>query len=120
MKNATVYLMAVGYIAAGIMHLLFPRGYLRIMPAWVPAPLMAVYASGVIEILFALLLLPVATRAVAAWLIIVMLVAIFPANIQMVINFRDQHSRYLWLAIARLPLQLVLIWWAWYYTRTIK
>ena len=75
-----------------------------------------VYLSGVLEIVFALLLLPLTTRHVAAWLIIFLLIAVFPANMQMALNFRRKHNPYLWLAIARLPLQPLLIWWAWIYT----
>ena len=46
-----------------------------------------------------------------------LLVAIFPANIQMMINFWNKNNPYLWIAIARLPLQILLIWWAWSYTK---
>ena len=108
--------MATGYVIAGIMHFVRPRTYKRIMPPWVPQPLAMVYLSGVMEITFALLLLPVITRHIAAWLIVLLLIAVFPANVQMALNFRRKHHPYLWLAIVRLPLQPLLIWWAWLYT----
>jgi uncharacterized membrane protein len=73
--------------------------------------------SGICEIVFALLLIPIATRTIGAWLLIVLLIAIFPANIQMSINYSRKHSPQFWLTIIRLPFQLVLIWWAWLYTR---
>ncbi len=111
-----LYVMAAGYAAAGITHFVYPRVYKRIMPPWVPQPMFVVYLSGVLEIVFALLLLPLTTRHVAAWLIIFLLIAVFPANMQMALNFRRKHNPYLWLAIARLPLQPLLIWWAWIYT----
>jgi uncharacterized membrane protein len=60
-------------------------------------------------------LIPDATRSIAAWLIIALLIAIFPANIQMSINFKRKNNPYFWITIVRLPLQLLLIWWAWLY-----
>ncbi len=119
MEDIMLYIMAAGYGAAGIMHFVVPKTYLKIMPPWVPRPLLMVQVSGVLEILFAVLLLPIGTRHIAAWLIIALLIAIFPANIQMAINFSARRNRYFWLAIARLPLQAVLVWWAWLYTRGI-
>lgn len=112
MKEISVYVMALVYVVAGINHFVHPRFYLKIMPPLLPYPAALVNISGVCEILFALLLLPVATRHVGAELIIFLLVAVFPANIYMAINWRRKHYRRLWIAYLRLPLQLVLIWWA--------
>ena len=112
-----MYIMVVLYVALGINHFVHPRFYLKIMPPWLPYHMALVNISGICEIAFALLLLPHATRHAAAWLIILLLVAIFPANIQMFINWRRKHYPRLWIAIVRLPLQLVLIWWAWLYTK---
>lgn len=109
--------MVVFYILGGINHFVHPGFYLKIMPAWLPYHLLLLDISGVCEALFALLLLPVATRRLGAWLIILLLIAIFPANIQMAVSFMKEHSPYLWIAIVRLPLQLVLIWWAWIFTK---
>lgn len=117
MKLFSIYAMAIGYIFAGVMHFIFPKPYKRIMPPWLPYPLALVYISGICEIVFGLLLIPENTRSIAAWLIIALLIAIFPANIQMAINFRSRNNPYLWMAIARLPLQALLIWWAWTYTK---
>ena len=58
-----------------------------------------------------LLLLPT-TRKMAAWLIILLLIAIFPANIQMMLHYMDENNPRLWMAVVRLPLQVLLIWWA--------
>ena len=117
MKNIFLYIMAIGYIAAGANHFLAPRMYMKIMPDWVPAALLMVKVSGILEIGFALMLLPEKTRHLGAWLLIALLVAVFPANVQMAINFSRKDNPYLWLAYARLPLQLVLVWWAWVYTK---
>ena len=117
MSRYLLYLMALLYITAGIVHFVKPGTYLRIMPPYIPWPLAMVYLSGACEIVFGLLLWPESTRPTAAWLIIALLIAVFPANIQMAINFYKKDNTYLWLAIARLPLQGLLIWWAWIYTR---
>lgn len=113
-----LYIMALLYAAAGTFHFITPKMYLRIMPPYLPYHLALVYISGVCEIAFALLLLPGSTRPVAAWLIIALLIAVFPANIQMAINFYQKQNPNLWIAIARLPLQFVLIAWAWIYTKS--
>jgi uncharacterized membrane protein len=76
-----------------------------------------VYLSGVFEIGFALLLIPQVTRIVGAWLIILLLIAVFPANIQMTIDWYNENNPNLWATFVRLPLQLILIWWAWLYTK---
>jgi uncharacterized membrane protein len=69
--------------------------------------------------LFALLLLFPLTRRIAAWCIIVLLIAVFPANIQMVINYCQENNHLLWLAVLRLPLQIILIAWAYHFTKPI-
>ena len=117
MKNIFLYIMALAYIAAGVNHFLFPRMYIKIMPGWVPAAALMVKLSGILEIAFALMLLVERTRHLGAWLIIALLVAVFPANIQMALDYSRKANPLLWVAYARLPLQLVLIWWAWLYTK---
>ncbi|HLC83112.1 MAG TPA: DoxX family protein [Bacteroidia bacterium] len=116
MKIALLYFMALVYVAAGVYHFVNPKLYLKIMPPYLPFHLQLIYISGVIEIALGILLIPEGTRSIAAWLIIAMLIAIFPANIQMAINFWQKNSPSLWMAIARLPLQGVLIWMAWIFT----
>ena len=69
--------------------------------------------SGVAEIVLGILLLFNKTRKAATWGIIVLLIVIFPANVQMLINYIEQHNPNIWVAALRLPLQAPLIWWAW-------
>jgi uncharacterized membrane protein len=116
MKVFSLYAMVVCYVAAGINHFWHPGMYKRIVPSYLPFPLALVYVSGVCEVAFALMLIPEGSRRVAAWLIIAMLIAIFPANIQMTLDFYHRHSPYAWLTVLRLPLQLVLIYWAYCFT----
>ncbi|MEO8760259.1 MAG: MauE/DoxX family redox-associated membrane protein [Bacteroidia bacterium] len=116
-KLVLLYVMALLYVAAGIYHFVNPKMYQRIMPTYLPWHLPLVYISGVCEIVFALLLLPESTRPIGAWLVIALLIAVFPANIQMAVTYWQKQKPALWIAIARLPLQLVLIYWAWIYTK---
>ncbi|MDQ3279333.1 MAG: DoxX family protein [Bacteroidota bacterium] len=112
--------MAAAYIIAGINHFAHPQIYLAIMPPWLPAHAALVFVSGALEILFGVLLLLPRTRRAAAWGLILLLIAVFPANVQMLVNwFREENSR-LWLAVLRLPLQLLLIWWAYQYTKPLR
>jgi len=112
--------MAVIYILAGSNHFLHPEIYLRIMPAVLPAHQLLVIVSGVVEILLGILLLFPNCRRFAAIGIIALLVAVFPANIQMLLNYRQEHHPLLWLAVLRLPVQGFLIWWAFRYTRPME
>jgi uncharacterized membrane protein len=108
--------MAALYTAAGVYHFIRPKFYVRIMPSWLPYHLQLVYISGIAEIILGILLCFTSTRIFAAWGIIALLIAVFPANVQMMLNYQQQHHPYTWVAILRLPLQLVLIWWASRYT----
>lgn len=117
MKNVSLFAMAVLYIAAGLNHFIHPAFYIKIMPPWLPYHTALILISGVCEIAFGLMLLVPATRKTAAWLIILMLIAIFPANIQMMLNYLHENNSRLWIAIVRLPLQIVLIWWAYRFTK---
>ncbi|MEO5681048.1 MAG: DoxX family protein [Chitinophagaceae bacterium] len=117
MKLAGLYIMSLLYIAAGIWHFMRPRSYMKIMPPWLPWHLQLVYLSGAAEILLGILLVPESTRVMAAWGIIALLIAVFPANIQMTINYFHYNNPMKWITVARLPLQIVLIWLAWTYTR---
>ena len=111
------YILAAAFILAGINHFLNPQFYLKMMPPVLPAHIFLIYLSGVFEILFGVLLLIPKFSRFAAWLIIALLIAVFPANIYMALNpqmFPDISPTVLYL---RLPLQFVLIAWAFWFTR---
>lgn len=101
--------MAIAFVAAGANHFINAGFYLKIMPPVLPAPLFLVRLSGVFEIaLGALLVVPKFTR-LAAYGLIALLIAVFPANIFMAANaglFPEYSPTALYL---RLPLQFVLI-----------
>ncbi|KQS31095.1 hypothetical protein [Dyadobacter sp. Leaf189] len=115
-RNFSLYAMAFVYIFAGVMHFVKAELFLGIVPEFLPAPLAIVYISGICEFAFGSMLLYPKTRNAAAWLIILLLIAVFPANIKMAMDYQQQQNSHLWIALLRLPLQFVLIWWAWLYT----
>ncbi len=116
-RSAMKILMASLYIAAGINHFLRPEMYLRIMPPYLPWPMFLQYLAGFFEVVLGVFLFfPKYTR-LAAWGLIALLIAVYPANIHMAVNshlYPELSAVLLW---ARLPLQFVLIAWAWWYTR---
>lgn len=117
LKLILMYVMAFFYVLAGINHFRNPEVYMSIMPNYLPYHYALVIISGIFELALGVLLLFKQTRQWAAWGIILLLIAVFPANIQMAIDFYQIDHPYLWLALVRLPLQLVLIWWAYIYTK---
>jgi uncharacterized membrane protein len=102
-------------VAAGILHFAATDAYVRIMPDYLPWHRELVYLSGVFEIVFGLGLLWRKTRQAAGLCLILLFLAVLPANVNMAL--RDiQPSGFripaFWLW-ARVPFQLVLIYWAW-------
>ena len=116
-RKFSVYLLALIFVGAGILHFVAPKPYLRIMPPYLPAPLLLVYLSGVAEIVGGLGLLFAVARQVAGWGLILLLVAVFPANVYMLQTHGAGLSVPIWALWLRLPLQLVLIVWVWWSSR---
>jgi uncharacterized membrane protein len=112
-------ILALLFILSGIVHLVFPQLYLRIVPPYLPAHLPIVYISGAAEILGGIGLLVPSIRQAAAWGLIALLIAILPANIYMAIAHLPAPGMMgqSWAQWLRVPLQLPLIYWAWLYTR---
>jgi len=102
---------------AGANHFINPDFYLPMMPPWLPWPSALHLAAGAIEVLLGALLLIPRTRRLAAWGVILLLLAVYPANIHIASNpqlFPDVPMAFHWV---RLALQFVLIAWAWWFTR---
>lgn len=111
-----LYLMAGIYILAGLNHFRNPRMYVKIIPDYLPAPKLLNVLSGFAEILFGILLCIPSLSCSGAWGIIALLIAVFPANLYMLTHKKAGFGLPKWLLIARLPLQLLLIFWAYLYT----
>lgn len=118
-KEILRVVLAISIITVGVLHFANPAPFVKIMPPQLPYPLELVYISGFFEILGGIgLLIPLVSVA-AAWGLVALFIAVFPANINMTVNDIElegvPHSPALYWG--RLPLQAVLIAWAWWYTR---
>lgn len=116
MRTILRWLLALIFVVAGVMHFRAAPTYQKIMPPYLPFPLMLVYLSGIAEIVGGLGLLPRPTRKLAGWGLIALLVAVFPANVQMAVEGTQQVGidvpRWVWWA--RLPFQAVFLAWVWF------
>ena len=112
-RDYAAWIAAAFYIFAGVSHFLHFAAYLKIVPPHVPWPGAMVYLSGVAEIVGGSALLAPRFRRIAAIGLIALLVAVFPANIYMAMDNVQVTAAPIasWLLWARLPVQLLLIWW---------
>jgi uncharacterized membrane protein len=106
--------LAAIFVFAGVMHFAATGAYVRIMPPWLPLHRELVLLSGVFQVAGGIGLLVPRTRRAAGIGLVLLLVAVFPANVQMLLNARAAGASasteaLLW---ARLPLQLAVIAWA--------
>lgn len=115
MKTALRYLLSLTVIVTGILHFVAPDKLIKIVPDWLPAPRMLVLVSGACEIAGGVGLLVTRTRTLAAWGLAALFAAVFPANVNMAVHkiYTDNP----WILWGRLPLQAVLIAWAYWFTR---
>jgi uncharacterized membrane protein len=111
MHRPSIYLIALIFGAAGTAHLVWPAAFARIVPPYLPAPRTLVYVSGVAELLGALGLLVPGLRGYAGWGLILLLLAVLPANVHMALYPTDFERLPAWALHLRLPLQFVLIGW---------
>jgi uncharacterized membrane protein len=119
-KRVFLALLALVMVLAGVTHFTAMRdAFVAIMPPWLPLHLELVYLTGVLEIAGGIGLLIPTTRRWAAWGLVVLLVLMWPANINQALHGiqppgLEVPPTMLWV---RLPLQLVFIAWAWWMTR---
>lgn len=112
-------ILAVSIIIVGITHFIRPEQFARIVPPQLPNPVALVYISGFFEILGGIGLMIPFVSVAAAWGLIALFIAVFPANINMAVNNIPvegiPHNQILYWV--RLPFQAVLIAWAYWYTK---
>jgi uncharacterized membrane protein len=107
------------FIAVGVAHFVVPAFFEAIvppwLPAWLPSPRALVLWSGAAEIAGGLGALVPRTRRAAGWGLLLLLVAVFPANVHMLLDALARDAAWWWSAalIARLPMQPLLMWWVW-------
>jgi uncharacterized membrane protein len=119
-KETLRIFLSIALIIVGITHFIRPEQYARIVPSQLPYPFELVYISGFFEVLGGVGLLIPSVSIAAAWGIIALFIAVFPANINQAINSIPidgipHHPLLYWF---RLPFQAVLIAWAWWYTQS--
>ena len=115
LKLISRWLLATLFIVAGILHFVRTDVFAAIVPPYLPAPELLVYVSGAFETIGGFGLLIPKFRQMACWGLILLLIAVFPANLYMATDpkaFVDAGIP-LWALYLRLPLQVVLILWVW-------
>ena len=120
------WLLSTLMVLIGVAHFTNGDMFASIVPPFLPYPLLLVYVSGVIEIGLGVMLSIPRTQRFAAWSLIALFIAVYPANIYMALHPElEIAGKPDWLpqpsataAWLRLPLQFALIYWAWLYTRT--
>lgn len=119
-ETIALWVLAIAMIAIGIAHFVQPKPFVKIVPKYLPAPLTLVYVSGFFEILGGVGLLIPQTRVWAAWGLIALYIAVFPANVYMLtdnVSFDPKKPIPRWILWARLPFQFVFIAWAYAFTK---
>jgi uncharacterized membrane protein len=118
-KETLRVVLAVSLSIVGVTHFTHTEQFVRIVPPQLPNPVALVYISGFFEILGGISLLIPLVSVLAAWGLIALFIAVFPANINQAINSIpiDGIPNYPMLYWFRLPFQIPLILWAWWYTK---
>ncbi len=110
-----LYIMAIVYILAGIMHFIKPKMYMRIMPKYLPNHKTLVYLSGIAEVLLGVGLCIPVLKVVSIYGIIIMLIVFLLVHFYMLSGEKASAGIPRWILILRIPLQFFLMYWAWVY-----
>lgn len=115
-KIILMYVLGAFFIYAGYSHFKIPKFFLKITPPWVPKPEVVNIIVGIAEIVLGIALLVPHTRVWAAWGMIVLLVAVFPANVYHYTSGGAGTRVPMKFLAWRLPFQFVFLAWAYWYT----
>ena len=116
-KTVTIFIMSLFYISVGIDHFLRPEWYMRIVPPVLPLKIELVYLSGIFEIALGALLLFPSKGYVAGLGLILLLIAVYPANIYLALTNGAAMDTTPMIAWGRLPFQFVFIGLAYWHSR---
>ncbi|MGH7822705.1 MAG: DoxX family protein [Candidatus Binatia bacterium] len=119
-KLVLLVVMAAFYVFGGVMHFANTEFYRPLMPPYLPWHDALIYVSGAAEIALGVGVLVPQTRVAAAWGIVLLLIAVFPANLHVALNDVPMSGASAGLGVwnwVRLPFQGLFVLWAWWYTR---
>ena len=118
-KLLTIYVMSFMYVLIGIRHFTSPQYFLDIMPPQLPFKLFLVYLTGLIEIVGGAAILSPKTRKAGAYLLIFLLISVFPANIYLYVSETPQSLIGVSKmdALLRMPFQIPLILLAFWHSK---
>lgn len=116
-RRVSLLALAAFFVVAGVNHFVNPDFYVGIMPPYLPAHLELVHFSGFFETLGGVGVLIPRVRALAGWGLVLLLIAVFPANLHMSLHTAQFPDMPAFALHARLPLQLLVIGWAYWATR---
>ena len=130
LKLLSIIIMGLFYISVGVNHFTDPYWFLQIVPPYLPYKIELVYISGLLEVILGLMLLIPKTRFYAGWGLIVLLIAVYPANIDMFVNDVDVQTNVQGITeriedadavrlrnFIRLPFQFLFAWLVWRHTK---
>ena len=118
-KTLTIYVMSIMYIFIGTRHFLDPQYFLYIVPPQLPFKLFLVYLTGLIEVVGGAAILSPKSRKAGAYLLIFLLLSVFPANIYLYVSETPQSLLGISKmdALIRMPFQTPLILLAFWHSK---
>lgn len=116
-KYLSLMVMGIFYISIGISHFTSPIWYVQIIPPYLPYKLELVYISGLFEILFGGMLFFKKTRFLAGWGLILLLIAVYPANIYLAQTNGAAMNTTPLIAWGRLPVQFIFVGLAYWHSK---
>ena len=116
-KYFSMIVMGVFYISIGVSHFTSPIWYVKIVPPYLPYKLELVYISGLFEILFGGMLFFKKTRFLAGWGLILLLIAVYPANIYLAQTNGAAMNTTPLIAWGRLPVQFIFVGLAYWHSK---
>ena len=116
-KYLSLVVMGIFYISIGVSHFTSPIWYVQIVPPYLPYKLELVYISGLFEILFGGMLFFKKTRFLAGWGLILLLIAVYPANIYLAQTNGAAMNTTPLIAWGRLPVQFIFVGLAYWHSK---
>ena len=116
-KPFSIIVMSWFYISAGLLHFTNTNWFLQIVPPYLPIKLELVYLSGLFEVILGIMLLVPTLRYYAGWGLILLLIAVYPANIYLAQTNGAAMNTSALVAWGRLPFQFLFIGIAYWHTK---